>query len=80
LNTKPNFLFLKAIIYRIFRILIVFISGLIAMGNPFIALNIALVDMVAATLFYYYFDKFWDKIEKFLRELYIRIKYKKMNS
>jgi len=78
-NKKPDFLFLKAIIYRIFRIFIVFIAGFITTGEPFIALNIALVDMVAATAFYYYFDKFWNKISIFIENLYIKIKYKKLN-
>jgi len=78
--SKPKFLVIKAIIYRIIRICIVFIAGLITTGEPFTALNIALVDMSAATLFYYYFDTFWSKIEGNIEEVYIRWKYSRLSS
>ena len=72
---KSRYLIIKAIIYRVIRIIIVFISGFIALGNPLIAINIALIDMIAATIFYYYFDRFWTKIEGFIDQIYLKIKY-----
>jgi uncharacterized membrane protein len=75
---EPNLLWLKAIIYRIVRILIVFISGYFILGDTSIAMSIAGIDMIAATLFYYYFDKFWCKIENYLYKLYLKWKYRKL--
>jgi len=75
----PNLLWLKAILYRIVRIFIVFISGYFILGDTTTAVSIAGVDMVAATLFYYYFDKWWCKIEDYLHKIYLRWKYRKLN-
>lgn len=74
----PDLLWLKAIIYRIVRICIVFISGYFILGDTSVAMEIAGVDMVAATLFYYYFDKSWGFIETRLKQLYLKWKYRKL--
>jgi uncharacterized membrane protein len=74
----PNLLWLKAILYRIIRILIVFISGYFILDNASAAISIAGVDMIAATIFYYYFDKFWCKIENYLHRQYMKWKYRKL--
>lgn len=78
MKCEPRFLLLKAIIYRFFRIIIVFLAGFITTGEPFTALNIALLDMVVATMFYYYFDKFWIKIEIVVEKIYLKIKYRNL--
>jgi uncharacterized membrane protein len=75
---EPNLLWLKAILYRIIRILIVFISGYFILDDATTAMSIAGIDMVAATLFYYYFDKFWCKIENYLHKLYLKWKYRRL--
>jgi uncharacterized membrane protein len=72
-------LWLKAIIYRVVRILIVFISGYFILDDATTAVSIAGIDMVAATLFYYYFDKCWSTIELYIRKQYRRWKYRKFN-
>jgi uncharacterized membrane protein len=75
---QSNLLWVKAIIYRIIRILIVFISGYFILDDASIAVSIAGVDMIAATLFYYYFDKFWCKIEDYINRLYLKWKYRRL--
>jgi len=74
----PSLLWLKAILYRIVRIFIVFVSGFFILGDTSAALEIAGVDMIAATLFYYYFDKFWCNIENFFNKAYLKWKYRKL--
>lgn len=73
-----DLLWVKAILYRIVRIFIVFISGYFILDDPTTALSIAGIDMIAATAFYYYFDVVWCKIEKWLHELIRRWKYRKL--
>jgi uncharacterized membrane protein len=75
---KPDLLWLKAILYRIVRIIIVFISGYFILDDATVAVSIAGVDMVAATLFYYYFDKFWCVIESYLHKIYLKWKYRRL--
>jgi uncharacterized membrane protein len=77
-KVQPNLLWLKAIIYRIIRITIVFISSYFILDDINSAASIAGIDMIAATLFYYYFDKFWCKIENYLYKLYIKWKYREL--
>jgi len=74
----PSLLWLKAIIYRIVRICIVFISGYFILGDTSTAMEIAGVDLIAATLFYYYFDKWWCHLERKIRQLYLKWKYRKL--
>ena len=69
----------KAILYRIFRVLIVMlISGLIT-GSFVSAISISLVDAVEGTLYYYYYDKSWPSIEKHIKHILYKIKYKKFD-
>ena len=70
-------LWLKALIYRVVRILIVFISGYFVLDNIEDAVSIAGVDMVAATLFYYYFDRGWPYLEKKFQQWKRKWKYRK---
>ncbi len=65
--------------YRVFRIMIVLIVSLIVLGNIGDALSISIIDAVVATIYYYYFDKYWDKYFKnIVDEIYIKIKYRKL--
>jgi len=72
-------LILKSIIYRILRILLLLIVSFIILGNINTALSISLLDALIATIYYYYFDIIWEKITPSIRELIIRIKYRKFN-
>jgi len=73
-----NFLFIKALLYRIIRIGIVLFSAWFISGSFVSATTIALFDAVLATGFYYYFDRTWIKIEDKISHLYIKWKYRKM--
>jgi len=70
---------LKAIIYRIIRTGIIFLSSFLITHQTTVALSIISIDVVLATLFYYFYDISWNKIEKYIKNIYIRIKYYKMN-
>ena len=72
-------LLFKAFIYRIFRMIIVFLSGFLILGEVSSAVSIMSVDVLAATVFYYYFDKYWPWIEKKVQHLILRWKYRKMS-
>jgi uncharacterized membrane protein len=75
---KPqNLLWLKAILYRIVRMGIVFLSSFFILGDTNIAISIMSVDVIAATIFYYLFDKWWCYIEEWIQSLIIKIKYRK---
>jgi len=76
MKCAPDFLWIKAILYRIVRILIVFISGYFVLDDPTTALEIAGVDMIAATLFYWWFDKSWCYIQEKIQNIYLRWKYR----
>jgi len=56
-------LIIKAVVYRMIRILLLWTIALIILDNPKDALTISLVDAIAATIYYYYFDKIWSHIE-----------------
>jgi len=71
-------LLIKAFIYRIFRMIIVFISGYLVLGDPSIAISIMSIDVIAATIFYYYFDKYWKTLENLIQGVYLKWKYRKM--
>jgi len=75
---STKLLWIKAILYRVVRIVIVFISGYFILGDTSAAVSIAGVDMVAATLFYYYFDRWWCIIEEYLHKIYLKWKYRKL--
>ena len=70
-------LILKAIIYRILRIGIVLIVSFFVLGNIQTALSISIIDALVATIYYYYFDKFWDKVQIKLEHYYLAFKYRK---
>jgi len=72
-------LILKSIIYRVLRILLLLIVSFIILGNINTALSISLLDALIATIYYYYFDIVWEKITPSIKELGIRIKYRKFN-
>jgi len=74
-----DFLWIKAIIYRIIRMFIVFLSSFFVLGNTHTALSIMSIDVIAATIFYYYFDLWWFTIEKYIQRIFISIKYAKFN-
>jgi len=60
-------LVMKSIIYRILRVLIVLIVSYVVTGDISSSINISLIDAIVATIYYYYFDVYWDKISKFLK-------------
>lgn len=53
----------KAIIYRLMRIAIVLIIALLATGSIRESLTISVLDAIIATIYYFYFDLMWSKIE-----------------
>ncbi len=71
-------LFIKAILYRVIRMIIVFLSSFSILGDTSTALSIMSIDMVAATLFYYFFDRAWPSIESKLKSIVLLIKYRKL--
>ena len=71
-------LIVKAIIYRFFRMIIVFMSSFFILGDTSIAISIMSVDVLAATVFYYLFDKYWDKIAVKILSIVQTIKYRKL--
>jgi len=71
-------LIIKAIIYRIIRILILLIISYIVLGNIGTALSISLIDAIIATIYYYYFDKLWTKFETKVDHWKLEYKYRKM--
>jgi len=54
---------IKAIVYRFFRVLILFIISYVLLGKLDLALSISVVDMTIATFYYYYFEKIWNKVD-----------------
>jgi uncharacterized membrane protein len=74
----PSFLWVKAILYRVIRMGIVFLSSFFILGDTSVALSIMSVDVIAATFFYYFFDLWWCHIEGYIQRIYIYIKYKKL--
>jgi uncharacterized membrane protein len=78
-NTQQDFLWIKAIVYRVIRITIVFISSFFILGDTSTALKIAGIDTIAATIFYYYYDKTWPVISSWIGQKYIEYKYRKLN-
>ncbi len=72
-------LFLKAIVYRVFRILIVLIVALLVVGNIQAALSISAIDAIIATIYYYFFDKAWFKFEEKIEHFKLHWKYRKLD-
>jgi len=71
-------LILKAIIYRILRILLLLITAYFVLGDIGVALSISGIDAIIATIYYYFFDKGWDKFEKKIKHWRLEWKYRKM--
>ncbi len=72
-------LILKTIIYRILRILIVLLVTFSITGSIGSALSISLIDALVASVYYYYFDKYWLVLEPKIQHLYFKVKYRKMD-
>jgi len=70
---------IKAIVYRILRILLLLITAYFVLGNISAALSISAIDAIIATLYYYYFDKSWSIFEKKIEHWKLEYKYRKMN-
>ena len=70
---------IKAIVYRILRILLLLITTFLILGDISTALSISVVDAIIATLYYYYFDKSWSVFEKKIKHWKLEYKYRKMN-
>jgi uncharacterized membrane protein len=67
---------LKAITYRIIRILLLLVIALTITGNVSEAVTVSVVDAILATLYYYYFDRMWDSYFKERVDLlWFKIKY-----
>jgi uncharacterized membrane protein len=75
---QSNLLWVKAILYRIVRMIIVFMASFFVSGDSTLALSIMSIDVVIATLFYYFFDLWWYKIERIIQKSWIKIKYHKL--
>jgi len=71
-------LILKAIVYRVIRILLLLIVSYFVLGSITTALSISLIDAVIATVYYYFFDKTWDKFEDKIEHYKLKYKYRKM--
>ena len=72
-------LILKSIVYRVLRIIISFIVSYLVVGDLSTAAAISAVDAVVATVYYYYFDKLWDKFLPRTKHLMNTVKYRRMN-
>jgi len=72
----PDYLWTKAILYRIIRMIIVFLSSWIVLNDTSTALSIMSVDVLAATIFYYVFDKSWPAIANWITHIKLKIKYR----
>ena len=70
-------LVVKAVIYRVIRILLLLVVSFLVLGNIGTALSISAIDAIVATLYYYFFDKYWIYIEKTIKKVYLKFKYRK---
>jgi len=70
-------LLLKSIVYRVLRIILLFITSYIMLDSIETAISISLVDAVIATIYYYYFDKIWETVEIKIKHFLLSIKYRK---
>jgi uncharacterized membrane protein len=73
-------LIVKSFIYRVLRVILLLIISYLVLGDIKDALSISFIDMAVATLYYFYFEKGWDKFgEPFFKEVLLRAKYWKLN-
>jgi len=75
-----NHLVIKAVIYRIVRVFIVFLSGIFILNDPTVALTIAGVHTIVATLFYWYYDSIWPTINKKINYVERKWKYRRLDT
>jgi len=69
---------IKAVLYRVFRILLLLVVSYVVLGDIKSALSISVIDAIIATVYYYYFDVVWEKyLHPGIYELKIRFKYRK---
>ena len=73
-----DLLWIKAILYRMVRMLIVFWSSWFILDDTSTALSIMSVDVLAATIFYWGFDKSWPWIHKKITAILLNWKYRKL--
>ena len=71
-------LILKAIVYRVLRIILLLITAYFILGNLTVALSISAIDAVIATIYYYFFDKGWSVFEAKIEHWKLEWKYRKM--
>ena len=70
----------KSVLYRIIRLLLLVIISFLIIGDVSNAISISIIDAFVATLYYYYFDKIWDShLERYIKEIYLMIKYRSFN-
>jgi uncharacterized membrane protein len=73
-------LIVKSIVYRILRILLLLVTALVVLGDIKTAISISFIDAIVATIYYYYFDKIWEKFGiPFFTKVWYNIKYSKLN-
>ena len=72
-------LIFKALIYRVIRLGIVFLSAIFILKDTQDALSIAGLDTVVATIFYYWYDKLWPILDIKITSIKRKIKYRKLN-
>lgn len=62
-------LLLKAIIYRIFAFIAIFLISLIIIGKYEISLIIAILEFISKIILYYLYEIMWNKAKKYIRGL-----------
>jgi uncharacterized membrane protein len=52
----------KSIVYRLFGTIATFFIALFFTGEFFVASGIAIVELIAKTILYYLYERFWNKV------------------
>ena len=71
-------LILKAIVYRVLRIILLLLTAYLVLGDISTAISISAIDAIIATVYYYFFDKGWSAFEKKIEHWKLEFKYRKM--
>jgi len=71
-------LILKAVVYRVFRILLLLLTAYFVLGDITVALSISAIDAIIATVYYYFFDKGWGAFESKINHWKLAWKYRKL--
>jgi adenylylsulfate kinase len=58
---------IKSIVYRLFGTIVTFFIAYFFTREFFIASGIALIEMLAKTILYYAYERFWNKIRRIER-------------